>query len=1241
MTDAAFDTIGAVLWGILRLNPEAFQAIRQFPAEQIDTLALAVVFLAGFSQAVAQSIILFMNRVKPLRFMISLGLAALLFVAGYLFWAASIWLAGQWFLDDPISWQTVADSLAFSYLPLVFSFLGAMPYFGVPILRLLSVWNLLAVVVGFSILAGLSAGQVLWHVGLGWVVLQVLQQTVGQPIVNLGRWLTNRVAGVTLVVNRRELAALVSPERLQPPGSPLAQGIRSSKPGGLTSGEVAVVAPPANDRSEDLPELTQPLPPTLSVAKAREGPGIERAGLAEPRATRWVRRMRQYGGILALTLVVMTVLTLLRQFLPGWYGPARPLLRLIVDLAWIGVLALVIGALLAPLEALGWWAGWYGDTVQTVSPAESGLDPWLEPSTFNRYVVYLDGVNQATPDYQPAVSQYLNELEQSLPNDIALVKGLLPYSVLNRSLTQDRPLAFFWRWIEWLSEDNIPLVGVVINLRNILIVAVSADSRYGPIYNQGIAQQAYEGLLRAGYPLGGGVPITLIGYSGGGQIAMGIMPFLRQALVAPIEVVSLGGVISGNVRALEGEQFYHLAGKKDRVERLGPIMFPRRWPVAFLSYWNRAKRQGKISFIPLGPVGHQVPGGIVDPNAFLPDGRSHLQQTLDLTLEILVGDLRRLLNIQKTEVLNPGNYYLYRQAAFNRPDGYPIPQTLDDPLFLPVGNWMGRLILPELEQRCSPAEVWIELWHTPPDYRQWLGKRVPLRWQDTDRLKKWMQFVTRDVHFSADAEYSHRQGLVVPTRLNHWRYVSPLESIAGARPADDFIVKLVGPVRVEASPTHPITLVVTYEPVQVSGLYYALVQFVGPQDEALERYQVRHYNRDRQRFDGPEATVLMPAVVSDVNGVEAFTNRGIEHSPPNQTGWYIYGAQNHQGEFVVQALLPRCLVQLAPNQFIANAQQGRRYLQKEAWADLPKHKNTVASVLISPAAATEQAAIAQWQEGDQALLSHVYGGIGGNKREPAAKGPIYFGHFSYGIATVVREPLAHELQFDITYHQVYTHNPRGLIAGSLHWSHYMGDRQWGFLGTRPVVDVLIKLPAYTQPFGFGDQSWSALDDLRIELEAMTARYRIGDGTGVTYVGPANNCAQDSMQAMYASLKHLEVAVAAHRAKIQAWEQAHPAQARQFEQLLKLRRAIQRGLLPFGSARADWEGEQALLGSSIQDFPLTTLGRGLLSWRTMLPRKASDTITDICLQHGASIWVLRTNQVGGYDPDIEPIAPFTL
>lgn len=68
--------------------------------------------------------------------------------------------------------------------------------------------------------------------------------------------------------------------------------------------------------------------------------------------------------------------------------------------------------------------------------------------------------------------------------------------------------------------------------------------------------------------------------------------------------------MSANNNFLVLEHLYHIVGDKDTVERLGPIVFPGRWKIFPLSYWNRGKREGKITIISAGPVGHQVPGDI-------------------------------------------------------------------------------------------------------------------------------------------------------------------------------------------------------------------------------------------------------------------------------------------------------------------------------------------------------------------------------------------------------------------------------------------------------------------------------------------------------------------------------------------------------------------------------------------------------------------------------------------------------
>jgi predicted Abi (CAAX) family protease len=194
-------------------------------------------------------------------------------------------------------------------------------------------------------------------------------------------------------------------------------------------------------------------------------------------------------------------------------------------------------------------------------------------------------------------------------------------------------------------------------------------------------------------------------------------------------------------------------------------------------------------------------------------------------------------------------------------------------------------------------------------------------------------------------------------------------------------------------------------------------------------------------------------VVADVNTVIPSISRGIEKSPPNEQGWYIYGAQDQQGRFVVQALAPRALLRLQPDEVIIGTKPGMRYINK-TWSDVPAQKGRVSSVLICPEGQNKEAAVSQWREGDHVLLVHVYGGIGGKKAIPAMRSGIYFGHFAYGEAWWCES--YDELCFDIDYHQIYTSNMDGVIPHAV-VAALCGDRQWGWLGQRPICDLLVKL----------------------------------------------------------------------------------------------------------------------------------------------------------------------------------------
>ncbi len=1233
MSDQLLNQLGNLIGGSFSLSQEAFQQIASLLEGQ--TAALLVVLAAGLSLAVGQSIILFINRVQPLRFIFSLLLNAILFTCGFVFLVFSTWLIG-WlpgFVRMP--WSDLVEVLGLSYAPLLFSFLAALPYAGVPILNVLSVWRLLAMVTGFSAIALVSAAHAFAHVAFGWFTLQLLERTIGQPIAKLGRRLAQRVAGVDLVNNRSELANIVQ--------SGLETRLSESMSARLLNTPESDRQSTAPSESIQIPQAALAATPASLVAVQVSSEAISGSiGVRFAHLFQNIPQVIRLGlillGMLLLFAIVAIVLRPIRESLFIWHESLPRLVRWIFDLIWIGVIAIVFAGLLAPLEALGWWAGWYNDDLDTESAATvAPARPSDRPIA--RYVIYLDGVGQSGEAYTPDVAEFIHALQAVLPEDVEFVQGLMMYSVFNRPLVEDRPLAWVWRLADKMRWENpTALLGFMVNLRNAWIVAVSADQRYGSIYNQGITQVLYNSLVQRGYQPGSGVPITLIGYSGGGQMSVAVAPYLRQVLGSKIEVISLGGVMSANNNFLKLAHLYHLVGDKDGVARLGSILFPGRWKLLALSYWNRAKRKGKISLISLGPMGHQVPGGIMDPNALLPNGQSHLQHTIAVILSILQG---RLLVATTHRPKQISNYERYKQADFNHYTYYPLNQTVDSQWYRPIAPWMGRLILPLLSERQQVRGVWFEVHHADRRYESLVGQTVMLRWMAHPTVKELVRAVTHDVHFSVDAEYSSHYGdNIHPERLNHWQQVDPLESLAGSHPTDDLIVMLEGEVQVEIA-SSPI-LRIAHQPIEITGRYYGLVRFeraIAPTD----RFLVRHFNPTSHQFDGWAEMVRLPDVIRDRNGSYPSTTHNLEQSSLNETGWYIYGAKDAGGQFVVQALAPRSLFRLQPDRVVFGKKNSYRYIRQESWANAVAQKGRISSVLCVRNRHPDQiqSAIDDWKVGDRALLLHVYGGIGGKKKEPAAATPFFFGHFAYGLATVIRDPLSQELRFEIQYYQVYAHNTDGLTAGTLHWSRYMGDRQFGWLGSRPTCDILIKFEPFTGYFDINGMRRSALSNMLSQLEAMTARYRIGDGTGATYVGPANNCAQDSNQALFASIRSLSQAIAANQTLLQTWLTHNPAQAQRYQQLLDVKAQLLRKLRSLGSPRADWENNEFNLGTTLEDEPLRNLWFGLGSWRTLLPRKASDMIAQVFLEQGAAVWVLCTKQIGGHDPDIEPISPITL
>ena len=207
MPETAINKFWELVLGALALNPEAFELIQTLPFGA--RAALYVVLIAGFSQAIGQGTVLFINRVKPLRLLLSLLIAAILFVFGYIFWVLSTCLACYLLFRTNTSYSAVALTLGLAYAPLMLSFFVALPYLGVPISVVLSVWSLSAFLTGLNVALGLGIWQAFWCSALGWAVFEVLQRTIGRPLAAIGRWLANTAAGVNLVTDLKDLERIV------------------------------------------------------------------------------------------------------------------------------------------------------------------------------------------------------------------------------------------------------------------------------------------------------------------------------------------------------------------------------------------------------------------------------------------------------------------------------------------------------------------------------------------------------------------------------------------------------------------------------------------------------------------------------------------------------------------------------------------------------------------------------------------------------------------------------------------------------------------------------------------------------------------------------------------------------------------------------------------------------------------------------------------------------------------------
>lgn len=415
--------------------------------------------------------------------------------------------------------------------------------------------------------------------------------------------------------------------------------------------------------------------------------------------------------------------------------------------------------------------------------------------------------------------------------------------------------------------------------------------------------------------------------------------------------------------------------------------------------------------------------------------------------------------------------------------------------YVPVAKWSGRLILPELAQRRVDGGVYIELENVPASYQSMKGAKVWLSYSKS--AASWYAKEVSDVNFNQSAHQASRDGVIVPTRLDNWKRVSSLESLAGMRMRDEIQVALSDVSSIKAG-----EIKIGTEPTIIDGEQMGLVKFI--KRLSRDRFEVIHYNQQTKKFNGPREVIHLDYQEQLVVPFEEDNDlTGIVETKANQGGWNIYGKKVN-GTFVVQSLSPYQVFTLTSPKKRYPSYRARS-LSKDYW-----------KVSDEDAGSTRRFELYResnrgrdhYNSSDRFLVFHTFGSYDGHGQTLG----LYRGHAALGFANIVNHPITDAPIFNITYYQTYAHSAPGIFAGKWSWQAYNGNLYRGRMHYRPISDILLPLPKeLTRDYHLksNGQKFNFEAELKEGLERLSIGYRTGFGTGYAKVTLLTSCVHDS------------------------------------------------------------------------------------------------------------------------------------
>ena len=309
--------------------------------------------------------------------------------------------------------------------------------------------------------------------------------------------------------------------------------------------------------------------------------------------------------LVSVVLLGLVGLTAVRRDSADLLQP-ESLLELLI---WSGFVLVVVIALVGVYSVMADFVFWEGWMRGLPDPSRLFPEEISQASIHRHYLVYLDGIHQSEECHPPKVTGFLEGPDGAIAEDTLLVKGIEAYTITNVGLRSTTFAGWFWQRLFSLQEHHPNgLVRLIcafsVQANNVIKVGISSDRRYGPVMNYELALKIARRLGVMGFHPSHAARVVLVGYSGGGEMAIGTAEILQQLCRVPVQVSTVCGVVSGNGSLDAIEDVAMVVGSRDPVAALGRIAYPGRLPFLFLSNWNRWQRLHPLHRYPIEGMSH-------------------------------------------------------------------------------------------------------------------------------------------------------------------------------------------------------------------------------------------------------------------------------------------------------------------------------------------------------------------------------------------------------------------------------------------------------------------------------------------------------------------------------------------------------------------------------------------------------------------------------------------------------------